>query len=83
MSFIAREVILLWTATKKTTTAGDFNQAVAVEYRLDATEQFGICPTPVKAYSMTDQVQGLAVNDGKIYLSTSWGGVVFFQNLRV
>ena len=58
---------------KKTTTAGDFNQAVAVEYRLDATEQFGICPTPVKAYSMTDQVQGLAVNDGKIYLSTSWG----------
>ena len=58
---------------KITTKAGDYNQALAVEYLLDANAPFGINPTPNKAYSMPDQVQGLAFNDGKVYLSTSWG----------
>ncbi len=58
---------------KITTKAGDYNQALAVEYKLDVSKPFGIDPTPVKAYSMPDQVQGLTVDNGKIYLSTSWG----------
>ena len=58
---------------KITTRAGDFNQAVALEYKIDNNAPFGINPTPVKAYSMPDQVQGLSVYQGKIYLSTSWG----------
>ncbi len=58
---------------KITTKAGDYNQAIAVEYLLDETAPFGVNPTPVKAYSMPDQVQGLNFNDGKVYLSTSWG----------
>ncbi|MBE7083526.1 MAG: hypothetical protein E7373_02845 [Clostridiales bacterium] len=58
---------------KITTKAGDYNQAIAVEFLLDETAPFGINPTPVKAYSMPDQVQGLNFNNGKVYLSTSWG----------
>jgi len=64
---------------KITTTAGDYNQALAIEYKLDPTKEFGIDPAPVKAYSMPDLVQGLAINNGKIYLSTSWG--VAFSNI--
>ena len=33
----------------------------------------GINPTPVKAYSIPDLVQGLEFYQDKIYLSTSWG----------
>lgn len=58
---------------KLTTTAGDYNQALAVEYRLDVSYEFGINPTPIKAYSMPDQVQGMTLYNSKIYLSTSWG----------
>ncbi len=60
---------------KLTTSGGDFNQALAIEFPLTGDEggQFGINPTPIRAYSLTDQVQGLAINDGKIYLSTSYG----------
>ncbi len=58
---------------KFTTTAGDYNQALAVEYVLDTAFTFGINPEPVKAYSLPDQVQGLAINDNKVYLSISWG----------
>lgn len=58
---------------KLTTKAGDYNQALAVEYKLDSNKPLGINPTPIKAYSMPDHVQGLEINDGKIYLSTSWG----------
>ncbi len=58
---------------KFTTLAGDYNQALAIEFSLDGSSEFGINPKPVKAYSMPDQVQGLTIHDGKIYLSTSWG----------
>ncbi len=58
---------------KITTKTGDYNQALAVEYNLDATMPLGIASKPIKAYSMPDQVQGLTVDNGKIYLSTSWG----------
>ncbi len=58
---------------KITTKAGDFNQALAVEYTIDSTAPLGINPTPIKAYSMPDQVQGLTIYNNKVYLSTSWG----------
>ncbi|MBQ9756411.1 MAG: hypothetical protein IJV99_02300 [Clostridia bacterium] len=58
---------------KITTTAGDKNTALAIEYQIDDSAELGINPTPVKAYSMPSHVQGLTLNDGKIYLSTSWG----------
>ncbi len=58
---------------KITTLNGDFNQAIAVEYKLDNASPLGINPTPVKAYSLPNQVQGLEIYDEKIYLSTSYG----------
>lgn len=58
---------------KITTSAGDYNQALALEYKLDPSKEFGVDLTPVKAYSMPDLVQGFTIHDGKIYLSTSWG----------
>ena len=58
---------------KITTKAGDYNQALAVEFNLDEAMPLGIAPNPTKAYSMPDQVQGLTLYNGKIYLSTSWG----------
>ena len=58
---------------KITTKAGDYNQALAIEYNLDLAYPLGVDTTPVKAYSLPDQVQGLEVYEGKIYLSTSWG----------
>ena len=58
---------------KMTTSAGEYQQAVALEYRLSADATVGILPTPERAYSMTDCVQGICLSDGKMYLSTSYG----------
>ena len=58
---------------KITTDSGDYNQALAIEYALDTAYPFAINPTPIKAYSMPDQVQGLTIYEGTVYLSTSWG----------
>ena len=58
---------------KFTTKGGDYNQALALEYELSANASFGIVPTPKCAYSLTDKVQGMCFNDGKMYLSTSYG----------
>ncbi len=58
---------------KFTTKNGDYNQALAVEFLLSSGYKLGVSPTPDKAYSLPDQVQGVAVNGDKIYLSTSWG----------
>lgn len=63
-----------------TTKAGDRNTAVAVVYNLDGST-LGVNATPVKAYSLPGLVQGMAINDGKIYLSTSWG--LGFSNIYV
>ncbi len=58
---------------KLTTSAGDYNQALAVEFEFDGEQPFGVNPNPTKAYSLPDKVQGLTIYDNKIYLSTSWG----------
>lgn len=58
---------------KFTTKAGDFEQALAVEYCLDAAAEFGISAEPVKVYTLPDQAQGMCINDGNLYVSTSWG----------
>lgn len=58
---------------KFTTLAGDYQQALAVEYKLDGQSQYGIVPVPVKAYTLPDLAQGMCLDRGKIYVSTSWG----------
>ncbi len=56
-----------------TTEAGDYQQALAVVYRRDASQPLGVEPTPVAAVSLPDQVQGMAMTEDRVYLSTSWG----------
>lgn len=58
-----------------TTRAGDAHFALAVEFALTETADYGIDPTPIVAYTLPKQVQGMTYSeDGKsIYLSTSWG----------
>lgn len=56
-----------------TTKSGEKNCAIALEYDLNDSYTFGVAPAPKKAYSLPDKVQGLCINDGKIYLSTSYG----------
>ncbi len=58
---------------KITTSAGDEHGALAIEFKLDKNAEFGINPTPVRLYSMRDKVQGVCLDDGKFYLSTSYG----------
>ncbi len=58
---------------KLTTAAGDYQQAVAIAFRRDATQSLGVDPTPIAAISLPDQVQGMAVAADRVYLSTSWG----------
>ncbi|MBE6595964.1 MAG: hypothetical protein E7644_09245 [Ruminococcaceae bacterium] len=58
---------------KITTANGDRNNALALEFALQSDAPFGVAAAPRRAYSLPDQVQGLCVSEGKIYLSTSWG----------
>lgn len=58
---------------KYTTLAGDYQQALAVEYTLDTQAQYGIDPVPVKAYTLPDLAQGMCFDGGRIYVSSSWG----------
>ncbi|MBQ3493585.1 MAG: hypothetical protein IJA88_05695 [Clostridia bacterium] len=60
---------------KITTPNGDKNTALAVVFNLEdsLTDTFGINPTPVVAFSMREQVQGMTFDGSKVYLSTSWG----------
>ncbi|MCM1193250.1 MAG: hypothetical protein NC389_12580 [Acetatifactor muris] len=58
---------------KFTTLAGDYQQALAVEYELDEQAQYGIVPVPVRAYTLPELAQGMCFDGGKIYVSTSWG----------
>lgn len=58
---------------KVTTAAGDYQQALAVVYQLDAEAEYGIAPTPVMAYSLPDAAQGMCFYKGSVYVSTSWG----------
>ena len=59
---------------KLTTPAGDRNQALALIYEFSEDEDslYGIKPVPKAAYSLPDQVQGVAFSDGKLYCSTSY-----------
>ncbi len=68
---------------KRTTKAGDYQQAMAVAYRFsDAADAvFGLDPVPVKAYSLPDLVQGMCFDRGKVYLSTSYA--VAFSHIFV
>lgn len=58
---------------KLTTKAGDKNNAIALEYELNENYHLGIDPTPQKAYSLPNEVQGLCIYSNKVYLSTSYG----------
>lgn len=57
---------------KITTSAGDYNQAVAVVFEYSDEGNYGISEQPVMAFSMPDLVQGMYTYDGHIYLSTSY-----------
>lgn len=57
------------------TATGDYNHALAVEYSLSASaykSNFGLASSPSKAYSLPDKVQGIALTDDSMYLSTSY-----------
>jgi hypothetical protein len=56
-----------------TTKAGAKSRAIALGYDLDDTKPFGVNPEPTKAYALPDKAQGLCVNNGKFYVSTSFG----------
>ena len=58
---------------KITTLAGDYQQALAVVYQLDPQAQYGIASAPIMAYTLPDLAQGMCFDDGKIYVSSSWG----------
>lgn len=61
---------------KFTTEDNQNHFAYLAEFNLDADaypDSFGICLSPSIVYSVRDCVQGVAVDDGKIYLSTSYG----------
>ena len=58
---------------KYTTLAGDYQQALGVEYALSEQAEFGIMPTPVKAYTLPDLAQGMCFDGDRIYVSSSWG----------
>lgn len=56
-----------------TTASGEFHGSLAIEFALSDEFEYGINPEPKKAYTICDNVQGATVENGKIYLSTSWG----------
>lgn len=56
-----------------TTPAGDENPALAVVLVYDDAAPLGLSRKILRAYSMPGLVQGLASQDGKVYLSTSYG----------
>ena len=57
-----------------TTPSGETNRALALCYRLSDDEDslFGLERDPRTAYSLPDLVQGIAVQDGKIWISQSY-----------
>ena len=56
------------------TDSGDYNHSIAVEYHLSTAykNNFGLASSPSKAYSLPDKVQGIALTDDEMYLSTSY-----------
>ncbi len=58
---------------KITTPAGDDNTAIVYKLEKDDEDAKGFASIPSCAYSTTSQIQGLAVSNGKIALSESYG----------
>lgn len=58
---------------KVTTSAGDEHGGLAMEFMLDPEGPYGISAQPSRVYSIRDYVQGIWMENGKIYLSTSHG----------
>lgn len=58
---------------KVTTSAGDNHGGLMLEFALSSDAKYGIDPTPIKAYTIRDKVQGICFGDGMIYASTSYG----------
>lgn len=58
---------------KRTTLAGDYQQALAAVYPLDEQAEYGIVPAPVEAYSLPDLAQGMCFEGERVYVSSSWG----------
>ncbi len=58
---------------KFTTKAGDYTQALAVAYPLDASAPLGVRREAAFAYALPDLAQGMAFDGDKLYVSTSWG----------
>ncbi len=57
-----------------TTSDNSVNHAIMLEFDLSNDYSLGISPKPVMAYSIPDQVQGVAVDEnGAMYLSCSYG----------
>ena len=58
--------------------SGEENHAIAVAYRLSDAEgtNCGVETQPFEAYSLPGLVQGMAVEDGKIWVSESYGTAV-------
>ena len=56
------------------TDSGDYNHSIAVEYHLSTAykNNFGLASSPSKVYSLPDKVQGIALTDDEMYLSTSY-----------
>lgn len=55
--------------------SGEENHAVALCYKLtdSSDKNFGIETQPEEIYSLPGLVQGMAVHDGKVWISQSWG----------
>lgn len=49
------------------------NRAIVSFYPFDEKAPFGIATQPTEVYSVPDQVQGMAVQNDTLYLSTSYG----------
>lgn len=49
------------------------NSALAAAFLYDDTAKFGLSDQISEAYSLPDQIQGMSVNENRIYLSSSYG----------
>lgn len=65
-----------------TTTTGETNHAIALCYRLSDAEGTvcGVETQPFEAYSLPELVQGIAIEDGQMWVSQSYGTAV--SNVR-
>ena len=58
---------------KITTSAGDYQQALGALYVFDENCDLGLNMAPECIYTLPDQAQGICFDNGRIYVSTSWG----------